>query len=343
MPHNPALDGIRAIAIALVLAFHARVPGVGGGFFGVDVFFVLSGYLITSILLQEIRANGSIALGKFYLRRLRRLYPPMLAVLLAYVALGPLLWPGLETPLLHAAVAAIYLSDYAHVMAIGAGKLSYLWSLAVEEKFYLLWPLLLMFFVSRRRPLAWMLALILLSSGWRVVAWLEGYGWTRLYYCFDTHASGLMIGCGLALLLQRYPLRAPAPAGLAALAIIVLCAYGFAWGSGSAIVYGMFAAELASVGLILSAQGAGARSWLAARPLVLLGRYSYGLYLWHMPIMIWLRERYDWPVTLALGGGLGLLAAVLSYHSIEAWFRRSRRLDGTEPPAASLPRQGPAG
>lgn len=319
MPYNPALDGIRAIAIALVLARHAQVPGFGAGFYGVDVFFVLSGYLITTILLNEIRATGSIALGRFYLRRLERLYPPMLAVLLAYVTVGPLVWPGLETPWVHAGIAAVYLSDYAHVMEVGAGKLSYLWSLAVEEKFYLLWPVLLLFVAARTRPLAWIAVLILASVGWRFLQWADAESWTRLYYCFDTHASGLMIGSGLALLLQRTPLRTGNASGLAAFGVLLLCAQGFEWRGDGAILWGILVAELAAVALILSAQAG--TGWLATRPMAMLGRYSYGLYLWHMPIMIWLRDRHDWPVTLVLGSLFGLLASALSYHTIEAYFR----------------------
>jgi peptidoglycan/LPS O-acetylase OafA/YrhL len=323
MRYNPALDGIRAIAITLVLARHARVPELSGGFLGVDVFFVLSGYLITSILLTEIRGTGTISLGSFYLRRLQRLYPPMLAVLLAYVVVGPYLWPGLETPLLHAGVAAIYMSDYAHILSVGVGKIGYLWSLAVEEKFYLLWPLGLLFIVKQKRPIKWMLGLVFVSTAWRFLEWSNGHSWARLYFSFDTHASGLMIGSALAIILARHQVRSNWVVGVAAFAVILAAANTFRWKTNSSILYGTLVAELATVALILSAQSA--RGWLASAPLVFVGKYSYGLYLWHMPIMVWLRAQYDWPITLLVGSVLGMLASIVSYHTIEAYFRKRKK------------------
>lgn len=323
MRYNPALDGIRAIAIALVLARHARVPELNGGYLGVDVFFVLSGYLITTILLSEIRATGTIALGTFYLRRLQRLYPPMLAVLVAYVLLGPLIWPGLATPLLHAAVAGSYMSDYGHILATGVGKVGFLWSLAVEEKFYLLWPVTLLFIVRKKQPLYWMMGLVALSFVWKMGVLSNEYSWKRLYFCFDTHATGLMIGSLLAMILARYPTRVHPLIGAGAVVIIVHAVNSFVWGYQSSIVYGTLVAELATVVLILSAQSG--KGWLASAPLVYIGKYSYGIYLWHMPMMVWLRDYYDWPVVLVVGSAFGILMSILSYHTIEEYFRRIRK------------------
>ncbi len=323
MRYNPALDGIRAVAITMVLVRHANVPDLRGGFLGVDVFFVLSGYLITSILLEELRVKGKISLGDFYLRRLKRLYPPMLALLVAYVACVPWLWPKLEAPIRHALAAAVYMIDYAYVLDLKVGKLRYLWSLGVEEKFYLLWPLALPLIMKRGRPFLWMMGLVALCTSWRFLGQINGFSFNRLYFCFDTHASGLMMGCTMAWLLARFPARVPPWVGLAALFLIVAVAHAFPWGSGESILWGMLASEIATILLILSAQSAD--GWLAWKPLVLIGKYSYGLYLWHMPIMLWLRERYEWPTTLLVGCSFGLLASMLSYHTVEAYFRNRKK------------------
>lgn len=307
----------------MVLLRHARVPETRGGFLGVDVFFVLSGYLITSILLEELRVTGEISLRDFYWRRLKRLYPPMLLVLIAYIAFGPLLWPKLGSPLEHSLVAATYMVDYAYLLEVKVGKLRYLWSLGVEEKFYLLWPLALPFVIKRKRPLLWMSGFVVVCTAWRFLGQANGFTFNRLYFCFDTHASGLMVGCTLAWLLARFPVQVPRWVGGAALLFTMVVTHVFNWGTGESILWGMLATEITTVLLILSAQSAD--GWLASRPLVSIGKYSYGLYLWHMPIMMWLRDRYDWPVTLFLGGGLGLLASIGSYHTVEAYIRRRKK------------------
>ena len=138
MRYVPALDGIRAIAAAAVMAFHAWIPGAKGGFLGVDVFFVLSGYLITSILLQERQRTGHIDLGRFYLRRVRRLYPALLLLLVVCVGLGPFLWSKytVEWHLGAGAIAGLYLSDYAWAVDFPMRHLAHTWSLAVGMSGY---------------------------------------------------------------------------------------------------------------------------------------------------------------------------------------------------------------
>src|SRR5690349_20309645 len=140
MSRNSALDGARALAVLLVLLHHTRVPGFAGGFIGVDVFFVLSGYLITSILLREADSAGDIRIGRFLLRRALRLYPPLLLMLSAVLILGPSIWPTeqLGMPVL---ISALYLSDYATAFYGPLSVIGHTWSLAVEEHFYLLWPI----------------------------------------------------------------------------------------------------------------------------------------------------------------------------------------------------------
>ena len=143
MAYQPALDGVRALAILAVLLFHAKVPGVPGGFVGVDVFFVLSGFLITTILAGEHRRCGRIDLPGFYRRRLRRLYPALIVFLCAYLLTAGLLFPRVA-PEKHgrdALLALFYLADYGRALDMPLSVLNHTWSLAVEAQFYLLWPL----------------------------------------------------------------------------------------------------------------------------------------------------------------------------------------------------------
>src|SRR5487761_2131823 len=140
--YNQALDGLRAVAIGLVAADHCWVPGFDSGYFGVDVFFVLSGFLITQLLVDEYDSQGQIDLGKFYLRRLLRLTPPLAILLAVYLAVAPTLWPhyGLWPHIRDAALAGLYLADYGRAFWSQPTLLEHTWSLSVEEHFYLLWP-----------------------------------------------------------------------------------------------------------------------------------------------------------------------------------------------------------
>ena len=147
--YNPALDGLRAVAIVLVLLSHAHAPLFSGAFFGVDLFFVLSGYLITSLLLREVADTGRIDYWDFYRRRFFRLMPALLLFLAAYCLAAPRIWPELADVYSDAIVSALYLADYGIAFFDSPGTLLHMWSLAVEEHFYLLWPPLLMGIIRR--------------------------------------------------------------------------------------------------------------------------------------------------------------------------------------------------
>src|SRR4051812_5944530 len=137
--YNPALDGLRAVAVVLVIADHCSVPIFNQGYFGVDLFFVLSGFLITRLLTDEIDATGQIDLSRFYLRRLLRLTPPLLLFLAAYLLIAPSLWPQVDFAS-HArdvALVAFYLSDYSQAFWHNPKVMIHTWSLSVEEHFYL--------------------------------------------------------------------------------------------------------------------------------------------------------------------------------------------------------------
>ncbi|MEJ8813583.1 acyltransferase [Variovorax ureilyticus] len=318
----PALDGIRAIAIAMVLVFHSGFHPTGGGYLGVDVFFVLSGFLITKLLASEMAQHGRLDLASFYGRRALRLYPPFLIVLACVTLPGHILWP--DIPIWRdAALAGLYLSDYAQALHYVPSPLTYTWSLAVEEHFYVLWPLALPFVLRSRNPVRVMLMLYLVAFMWRLLN-LSALGWYPTYFRFDTRASGIILGCMLALMPTQAP---PKYAGVLALVLLLFAAAPPSWG----LMYGLGlaapVAEVAAAILVLCAFHSSHESRLLAwAPLAYLGRLSYGIYLWHAPLMFWMRERgFSRPAILIGGGALAVALAALSYHLIDRPVRTKGR------------------
>ena len=320
LAYQPELDGLRALAVLAVVAFHARVPLLGGGFVGVDVFFVLSGYLITRLLLLEHQGRGRIDLKAFWVRRLRRLYPALLAMLAVFVATWPWLFPqatGRQVTT-DVVLGGLYVSDLAPLMGLDIGVLNHLWTLAVEERFYLLWPLLLWALLARApRRLAWVLgALFVLGTAWR---WLEmdrlDAFWS-VYPRMDTHCTGLVLGCWLAVVRRQ----APAWCGWLGLALLAWTAASLGFRDWEAARWGFTLVEVATV-MVLMAPPA----WLGWAPLVWVGKLSYGWYLWHYVPIYWLRgQGTDWLMMLVVGGGVSLALATISYFTVEAHFRRRR-------------------
>jgi peptidoglycan/LPS O-acetylase OafA/YrhL len=315
------LDGVRALAVLAVLGAHAGIPFLPGGFVGVDVFFVLSGFLITSLLYAELAATGRIDLGGFWTRRARRLLPAALVMIVAVLAARPLFVPDSVVALRRDAIAAALWSgnwrwalqgtDY---FALGGtpSPLQHTWSLAVEEQFYVVWPLLLLACraMKGRRLLAFSLAGVAASAvATYVLARVASPG--RVYFGTDTRAQELLVGAAVAALLastwrwrvanplgRRSPQLAGHPwlplllsaCGLAALAGIATTADGAPseFRDGLLLLTALAAAALVA-GAVLDSGHAVAR-FLSTRLLVGIGRISYGLYLWH------------WPVYLALDG-----------------------------------------
>jgi peptidoglycan/LPS O-acetylase OafA/YrhL len=315
------LDGIRALAVLAVLAAHAGIPFLPGGFVGVDVFFVLSGFLITSLLYAELAATGRIDLGGFWTRRARRLLPAALVMIVAVLAARRLFVPDSVVALRGDAIAAALWSgnwrwalqgtNY-FAQGVTPSPLQHTWSLAVEEQFYVVWPLLLLACraVKRRRLLALSLAGVAASAvATYVLAGLASPG--RVYFGTDTRAQELLVGAAVAALLaptwrwrvanplgRRSPQLAGHPwlplllsaSGLAALAGIATTADG----APSEFRYGLLlVTALAAAALVAGAvldSGQAVARLLSTRLLVGIGRISYGLYLWH------------WPVYLALDG-----------------------------------------
>ncbi len=317
----PALDGVRALAVVAVLAFHGGMPWARGGFLGVDAFFVLSGFLITSLLVAEWQQTGRLALGAFWGRRARRLLPALLLVIGVLAVAAPMLFPAAEIGLLRGdgLAALFYVANWRMIMRGGdyfaqtaaPSPLEHTWSLAVEEQFYLVWPLLLALLLARtaaaanrraalRRVLVCCVVGALASAVLLAMAY-DAMDPGRAYYGTDTRGASLLIGAGLAVVLARHRPRdagwVPSPAVrralgvLAAGAVLVLAwAWTHADGGDSWLYRGGLAGLAVAVAVVLAHVTLMPRGWparlLALTPLVLLGRISYGVYLWHWPVFI---------------------------------------------------------
>ncbi|WP_313240475.1 acyltransferase family protein [Stutzerimonas kunmingensis] len=335
MPYSPALDGLRAIAILLVVLFHSRMPGLPGANVGVDVFFVLSGYLITRILLAEHQAAGSLDLRRFYRQRLLRLTPPLLLLLLLYAIFAPLLWPDYYFHVRDWVVVLIYQADLALVFGMGPSKMLHAWSLGIEERFYLLWPLALIGLLvlkNRRVALAVLLTVVLLAGLWRLAAlqlWNVSSG--EVYYRFDMRITGLLLGSCLGIwigsglpvpaqLLRRYWLIV---AWLVLLTVVL-----YPTDDKGRLSFGLPLVEMTALYILLwlhsRPQGLLSKT-LACRPLVYVGQLSYGLYLFHYPVMDYLKLQQPWWLVLLTGTSIAFVFAVFSHHLIEQPIRHWRR------------------
>lgn len=335
MKHIPALDGLRSVAVVAVVFFHSGVvSGFNGAFMGVDMFFVLSGYLITTILTNEYDTRARVDVGGFYWRRFFRLVPALVFMLAGYLAVAGFVWPE-YSPAAHARDAAVtlaFLSDYVAAFTLRPAFLLQTWSLAVEEHFYLLWPWLLLWLLPTGRALKWVAVAWVLAIAWRVLNVIS-LPWAVAYYRFDTRIDGLLLGSLLALGIREYPkllqTRLSPAVPYAALGIIMLQFAIGAWSSHATGAFGITATELLTALLIYCciarAELGIAGPWLLEfGPLRWLGVMSYGIYLWHYPISKVSREALPVAWSFAACLGLATLMAWVSWHSAERLGRIGR-------------------
>ncbi len=361
----PALDGIRALAIVLVLVFHGGFSWAGGGFFGVDVFFVLSGFLITGLLVSEFRQNAGIGLKRFWGHRVRRLGPALLVMLAGVALYGWFLAPPDTLGALRSsAIATLFYFANWHQIAGGQGyfaalntpqPLLHTWSLAIEEQFYLVWPLVVLGVLHWFRSLKALLTVTVVgavaSAIDMAVVYGNGAGESRAYYGTDTRAQALLIGAALAIVLA-HPLprrrRGLVPtktlvrtvhlgaaartglvvvgglglAGVLVLAGTVDSTSTWIYRGGFTLVALATAAVIACVALVPGSPWARV---LSLRPVRYVGAISYGLYLYHWPIFVALDNARTGLTGWALFGArvaCSVVVAAISLHFIEMPIRR---------------------
>jgi len=354
--HVAALDGLRGVAVAGVVAHHLGY--LRGGFLGVDLFFVLSGYLITSLVLHEWAHTGRVDLGRFWSRRARRLLPALFAVIgvvIAYAAYAA--EPVEKSRIREDGLFTLFYIQNWHEIFTGVGywdqfrapsPLRHMWSLAIEEQFYVLWPIVLVVMLGRPRPTDRRRARL-----WRLMALTVGLGAasaaamvllhhsetevSRVYYGTDTRVAAILIGAALATLfrLGKSPNTPGARATVEVLAAGAVVALGVAWvrvgGQEDWLYEGGFLLCSLAVGLVITA-AANPRpgpigKLFSLPPLRWLGAISYGLYLWHWPVIVFVaapRFEYEGATLALVRLGLSFALTIVSYVIIEQPIRRGR-------------------
>jgi peptidoglycan/LPS O-acetylase OafA/YrhL len=335
-----SLDGVRGLAILFVLLSHVQSLPFGGGFIGVDLFFVLSGFLITTLLLEERRETGTVSLKAFYVRRALRLLPALVAMLAAMVVLVAVFdAPGEAANARTSAVMTLLYSSnwFMAYKAFPYPGLFATWSLSVEEQFYLVWPLLLITLMKLKFPPRGMVAVVaagmLLSAGLRALLWKTTGSFERVFFGSDTHADGLLAGSLAGLLLSQGwvpPSRLLKLAAHVVLGVLILFLY---WGwlaDDYVLAGGLFILNLGMTALVVALvrdPGPLLLGFFEFGPLAWLGRISYGVYLWHMVLFGWsgrvplLKRAGSWPLTIALT----IAVAALSFYLLERPLLRLKR------------------
>ena len=348
LAYMPGIDGLRAIAVIAVLLYHAELPFVAGGYLGVEVFFVISGFLITSLLVREWQKNGSINLGRFWFRRARRLLPAVYLLIVAVLAFAVIsLRQEVASLRWDALAAAVYANNWYQIFsqqsyfeAVGRPSLlRHLWSLAVEEQFYIVWPVVL--YVCLRwltnRRLKWLtlicLAGAVASSMLMASLYAPDADPSRIYYGTDTRAAGFLVGAALAAWVsartnqQRIAPRLGIVIDLLGVVSLIglLGCFVFLNEIHPYLYLGGFGLiGILSVGAIVAADHPNARfvpALLRPRLLVWVGLRSYSIYLWHWPVFMVTRPGLDIALDgiplLALRLVITLLLAELSYRFVE--------------------------
>ncbi|RYZ28792.1 MAG: acyltransferase [Chitinophagaceae bacterium] len=338
----PALDGIRGVAIISVMFFHSSVWNLQGGFLGVDIFFVLSGFLISSLILKEFGEVGTINFRNFYIRRVLRLMPAMLVVLFG-------LWLAIfvfgnkfgTTPAIMFS-STIYTLFYSANWVITFGlapwpaAIVHFWSLAIEEQFYLLWPIVFFLLLKQKvKPInivISILVLVLILMAWRIFLWTAQHNFARVYFSTDTRLNSLFIGCLLAIvasndLIPKSIKNYSALILVMSVCVLVPCFFYMNNGSGFTYFFGFEIAAVLTAGMIvgvLYGQNLFTR-FLEQKVLIWFGKLSYGIYLWH-GVLFYFFEKIDFPfkeykpVLFIFQMGFSLLAACFSYYFVEKYF-----------------------
>ena len=337
--YRPELDGLRALAVLAVVAFHLELLHVVGGWAGVSIFFVLSGYLITSLLVSEIDRTRRVDIRGFYVRRARRLIPAVVALVVVVLAVVAVAEPEhLGANVLGATSALGYVNNWATI-ATGdrVGLFSHLWSLSVEEQFYLVWPFIVSCAVRRGGPALLQRLLIgvtALGVAMCIGSWLAGmWRWTIYAGTFTHGAILLSIGGLVAVVRPTFPRWVPWAGG------VVLLVVAFAVSSASPAIYltGFLLVGIPAAAIVGRTPAVMVKV-LSSRWLVAIGVRSYGIYLWHHPVHHFLKEWVDTSSRSVLGlltVAVTMVFVEVSYRFVEQPFRKARHPRPVVEPAYS--------
>ena len=349
--YAPALDGLRGVSILAVIAFNGHM-GLSGGFLGVNIFFVLSGFLITTLLCQEFLQSSKISLKNFYLRRALRLLPALFALIIACVVYAFVFQSKDQATVTLKGVlyTLFYVANWAQVPPNlpGIGALSHAWSLSVEEQFYIIWPLILIGLIHLKSRLVAFSILgltIIASVAVNVWMWHAEVPYLRMYFGTDTKANEILIGCVAGLLMSggylKQSVRLKSVLHLLALVgvgfilisfVILRHDQWFVYNGGFTMVALLSAVLIIDVLLFPSVVS----RCLQFSPLVWIGKISYGLYLWHFPIFEATRKFLEarvGPIFASIVGfAMTLLIATASYYLLERPFLSlKKRFESSEP------------
>ena len=333
----PFLDGIRGLSVLAVIAVHTKLSFAPSGYFGVDIFFVLSGFLITLLLVEEWKQYGTIRLRDFYIRRALRLVPALVSVVAITTVWTAVAKPEKLEPVIRCAVAALtYITNWAWSYNwIELTPLTHTWSLALEEQFYLIWPFVLLLLLRQKwtnlaRVVAVFIAIaaaIALRTG--MVLWL-GLS-MRAYVGIDTRADSLLFGCAAALLVtwglvpRRLVIEHVVRVGSVVAVVFLVYMIGTRHAAEPYVLYGIASVAVAVAWILFSFFYVPVRTMqlaLSFPPLVWLGKRSYGIYLWHFPFVVLPLPLRVPPIFAA---ALSIGAAAISFAVIERPFLRMKR------------------
>ncbi|MFP4919340.1 acyltransferase family protein [Staphylococcus pseudintermedius] len=347
--YMPGLDGVRAVAVIAIIIYHLNPQWLSGGFLGVDTFFVISGYLITSLLLTEYHNTGKIELMSFWLRRVKRLIPAVLFLVMGVIVLSLIFMPTEIQKVRADSIAAIfYVSNWWYIMQnvdyfeqFAVQPLKHLWSLAIEEQFYLVFPIMLLSLLSFIRRLKSIriifLILLVISMIAMMVLYVPNENVARVYFGTDTRIQTLLMGVLLALVWPPFQLKAKVnrqmrtmidTAGVVGLAILFIC-FKFVSETNSILYYGGFFL-ISTVTLLVIASSVHPSGYFAKflgnKVFTFIGSRSYSLYLWHYPIIVLIHHQFVQgqipPLVYVVEILLMVLMAEFSYKFIEQPFRK---------------------
>ncbi|EGQ3762711.1 acyltransferase family protein [Staphylococcus pseudintermedius] len=347
--YMPGLDGVRAVAVIAIIIYHLNPQWLSGGFLGVDTFFVISGYLITSLLLTEYHNTGKIELMSFWLRRVKRLIPAVLFLVMGVIVLSLIFMPTEIQKVRADSIAAIfYVSNWWYIMQnvdyfeqFAVQPLKHLWSLAIEEQFYLVFPIVLLSLLSFIRRLKSIriifLILLVISMIAMMVLYVPNENVAHVYFGTDTRIQTLLMGVLLALVWPPFQLKAKVnrqmrtmidTAGVVGLAILFIC-FKFVSETNSILYYGGFFL-ISTVTLLVIASSVHPSGYFAKflgnKVFTFIGSRSYSLYLWHYPIIVLIHHQFVQgqipPLVYVVEILLMVLMAEFSYKFIEQPFRK---------------------